>query len=233
MSRSETWLRDRRLLMPFIVVATIVKLFAFGLLVRQNPHAALMHDTPSYTAPIEDLLHHASFTVRGVPEVQRTPGYPLLLALVTALFGNVLWSISLVALFGAATAVLTWELYRRLTKDRVPTLPRRRPRSWDCWRRASRWKNSTSWRIHWLPWSSGRRVLSVPIFGIQETLVAGRRDHDSGVCGVCEAHRSLPRNTPDCHCDSKCLLGRLEPQRCHDVGCREPLRSPHRGVDCP
>lgn len=108
--------------MPFIVVATIVKLFAFGLLVRQNPHAALMHDTPSYTAPIEDLLHHASFTVRGVPEVQRTPGYPLLLALVTALFGNVLWSIPLQVLFGAATAVLTWELVQKTYEGPRPDI---------------------------------------------------------------------------------------------------------------
>lgn len=36
-------------------------------------------DTPSYVAPAESLLH-GSFSTNGIPEIIRTPGYPLLLA---------------------------------------------------------------------------------------------------------------------------------------------------------
>jgi 4-amino-4-deoxy-L-arabinose transferase-like glycosyltransferase len=71
----------RNLLLWVLVAATVVRVaYAVGAwLVTRDLSVFIEQDTDSYLGPARDLLARGTFTVNGRPELQRTPGYPLLL----------------------------------------------------------------------------------------------------------------------------------------------------------
>lgn len=67
-----------------VLAAAAVRLALLALVVAHGGCAALSRaDTQSYLLPGRNLLLHGSFAANGLPEILRTPGYPLFLALAT------------------------------------------------------------------------------------------------------------------------------------------------------
>lgn len=66
-----------------VVVALAVRVaYTVGAwLVTRDPSLFIDPDTESYVGPARELLARGTFTVSGRPELQRTPGYPLLLVI--------------------------------------------------------------------------------------------------------------------------------------------------------
>lgn len=99
-----------------LIAAVAVRLGLIGLLiVRLGAGALSLSDTASYLEPGRNLLLHGRFVADGVPDLVRTPGYPLFLAITslaglpTAALVNI--ALSLVSLF------LVWKLSRALFDD--------------------------------------------------------------------------------------------------------------------
>lgn len=110
--------RLHRRLAALAVLAIGLKLLAFLYLAARQPEGLRSRDTPSYVAPVADLLSSGSFSVEGTPETLRTPGYPLVLAAVQAVTGDVRAAVPLQILLGAAAALMAWSLVRRRLSDR-------------------------------------------------------------------------------------------------------------------
>jgi hypothetical protein len=72
-------------------------------------------DTASYLEPGRNLLLHGRFLTAGAPEIGRTPGYPLFLA-VSSLPGTAFAALTQVIL-SAFTVVLVWRLARAVFND--------------------------------------------------------------------------------------------------------------------
>ena len=75
----ELW--TRRLVGPVIAAAALRLALLALLLARSGASALERPDTHTYLEPGRNLLLHGSFTAAGLPEILRTPGYPLFLAL--------------------------------------------------------------------------------------------------------------------------------------------------------
>ncbi|MEO0079262.1 MAG: glycosyltransferase family 39 protein [candidate division WOR-3 bacterium] len=76
-------------------------------------------DAPEYVQLARNLTHHRLFSLDSRPpfrpDIFRTPGYPLFLAIPFTLFGpSLFWPILLQLLISVATAWLTWQLTREL-----------------------------------------------------------------------------------------------------------------------
>lgn len=73
-----------------VVVALLIRLILFFGLIAQVPDWSTVYspDSLSYLAPAQELLKVFQFGVDGVPEIRRTPGFPLLL-LPGLVLGNV------------------------------------------------------------------------------------------------------------------------------------------------
>jgi dolichyl-phosphate-mannose-protein mannosyltransferase len=68
-------------LLKILAIAVLVRVLvaASAWLVTRDPTVFHSPDTITYVAPAEEILRSATFSVRGQPEIVRTPGYPLLL----------------------------------------------------------------------------------------------------------------------------------------------------------
>ena len=75
-------------------------------------------DTNSYLEPARSLLSRGDFSRQGVPELLRTPGYPLLLTAGVALGHVEVVTVALQMLLGLITIVVIFRLTRSLTGSR-------------------------------------------------------------------------------------------------------------------
>jgi hypothetical protein len=99
-----------RLLVP-VAAAVVVRLLLLGAaLMRTGSGVIASGDTASYLEPGRNLLLHGRFITGGVPEIGRTPGYPLFLALFS-LVGPATAALAQV-LLSAFTVLLVWRLAR-------------------------------------------------------------------------------------------------------------------------
>jgi Dolichyl-phosphate-mannose-protein mannosyltransferase len=105
---------DKRVLAPLIVAALLrlgLMIAAFALTGTQ---VMTQGDTASYLGPGQSLMAHGVYASAGLPEIDRTPGYPLFLELMGMWGGNVL----LAVVAQIAVALLSLLLVRRIT-DRI------------------------------------------------------------------------------------------------------------------
>jgi len=68
---------------PLLAAAAIRLALLTAVLLRSGAAALTRPDTQSYLLPGRNLLLHGAFATNGLPELLRTPGYPLFLALAT------------------------------------------------------------------------------------------------------------------------------------------------------
>jgi len=100
---------------PVIAAAAVRLALLIFLLARIGAGALLHADTSSYLIPGHNLLFHGSFIADGAPDLLRTPGYPLFLAIAilpgvpAAALANVILSVF--------SVILVWRLGRLIFDD--------------------------------------------------------------------------------------------------------------------
>jgi len=84
-------------------------------LLRTGTTVITSGDTASYLEPGHNLIFHGSFVTRILPEIDRTPGYPIFLAIVS--LPGVAFAAFAQVLFSAFTVLLIWRLARAIFAD--------------------------------------------------------------------------------------------------------------------
>jgi hypothetical protein len=97
-----------RLAGPVIAAAVLRLTLLAASLSRVGTRALIFPDTMSYLEPGRNLLLHGSFFADGVPDLVRTPGYPLFLA-ITSLAGLPAAAVANVIL-SVFTVIIVWKL---------------------------------------------------------------------------------------------------------------------------
>jgi hypothetical protein len=105
----------RKLAGPVIAAASVRLGLLAVVLARSGSGALFRPDTLSYLEPGRNLLLHGRFVEDGLPDIARTPGYALFLALM-CLAGPVAVALAQVVL-SAFSAVLVWRLARAVFSD--------------------------------------------------------------------------------------------------------------------
>ena len=100
---------------PVIVAAALRLALLAATLSRTGTSVITSGDTASYLEPGRNLLLHGRFFTGVLPEIDRTPGYPLFLA-VASLPGSPQPLVAQVIL-SAFTVVLVWRLARAVFED--------------------------------------------------------------------------------------------------------------------
>ncbi len=111
--KTEWWMP--RLAGPVLAAAAVRFTLLAVTLARTGTSAITNGDTMSYLVPGRNLLLHGRFFADGVPDVLRTPGYPLFLA-ITSLDGLPLAAAANV-LLSVFSLVLVWRLGQRVFAD--------------------------------------------------------------------------------------------------------------------
>ena len=100
------------------LIATLMLRIAFaGALMFWSPSLSGFHalDTPSYLLPAKELSESFSFSIDGIPNIYRTPGYSLLLV-PGIMAGKVeIWALFLNLVFAAGTVMVISRLAFRMT----------------------------------------------------------------------------------------------------------------------
>jgi hypothetical protein len=99
-----------RLAGPVLAAAAVRLVLLAAELARFGTNALFRADTVSYLEPGRNLLLHGRFIADGVPDLVRTPGYPLFLAL-TSLAGFPAAAVANV-LLSVFSVILVWKLSR-------------------------------------------------------------------------------------------------------------------------
>jgi 4-amino-4-deoxy-L-arabinose transferase-like glycosyltransferase len=99
-----------------IIVLVSRVLFALIIWKVSGPSGFFSPDTGSYLPDAQSLLH-GSFSNNGIPEIYRTPGYPLLLAGAVALGHPVIVGLLENFLLSVASALLIWQITKHLCTD--------------------------------------------------------------------------------------------------------------------
>ena len=103
-----------------LLLAVVVRIgFPLSVIaVHGDPGAFTRPDTGSYVRPAESLVEHGRFTTSGgSPEIQRTPGYPLLLTLGVLAGRITLVTIAAQVLLGVATVLGVALVARQVAPD--------------------------------------------------------------------------------------------------------------------
>ncbi len=104
-----------RLIGPVATAAALRLALLAATLVRTGTEVITSGDTASYLEPGRNLLLHGSFVTGALPEIDRTPGYPLFLAL--ASLPGAAFAAFAQAILSALTVVLVWRLARAVFGD--------------------------------------------------------------------------------------------------------------------
>ena len=105
-------------LLVLLLAAVFLSRLIFALVIWKIDGAVGFHspDTATYTKPAESMLH-GSFSTDGLPEIFRTPGYPLLLMPALALGHLELIAILENILLATLSAWLIWKIVSYLLPD--------------------------------------------------------------------------------------------------------------------
>jgi 4-amino-4-deoxy-L-arabinose transferase-like glycosyltransferase len=94
-----------------VIAAAVLRLTVAAILVAQNGISVLLHaDTSSYLIPGRNLLLHGQFMADGVPDLFRTPGYPLFLVL--TILAGVHAAVAINVILSVFSVILVWKLGR-------------------------------------------------------------------------------------------------------------------------
>jgi len=104
-----------RLAGPVLAAAVIRAALLAAALFRVGTSAILQNDTCSYLIPGRNLLLHGRFIADGMPDLVRTPGYPLFLALTS--LGGLPMAAAAQVILSAFSVLLVWRLGRTVFGD--------------------------------------------------------------------------------------------------------------------
>jgi hypothetical protein len=120
-SRPEQACCTPRLAGPVAAASAVRLALLAAALLRTGVSVIFSGDTASYLEPGRNLLLHGRFVTAGLPEIDRTPGYPLFLA-VASLPGTAIAAVVQVIL-SAFSVILVWRLARAVfDEERVALL---------------------------------------------------------------------------------------------------------------
>ena len=116
-SRLADWLQKHRDILPptavGIALRLVLMLAAFTL---TGTTVMTQGDTSSYLQPGLNLILHGAYAANGLPEIDRTPGYPIFLVLSGMLFNNAL----LVVTIQIALSLISLLLVRNIARKTFP-----------------------------------------------------------------------------------------------------------------
>jgi hypothetical protein len=99
-----------------VIAAALVRFALLALAVARSGTSALVpNDTMGYLVPGRNLLLHGRFYADGVPDLLRTPGYPLFLAITN--LGGVPASATANVILSVFCVVLVWRLGQKVFQD--------------------------------------------------------------------------------------------------------------------
>ncbi|WP_263352072.1 ArnT family glycosyltransferase [Acidicapsa acidisoli] len=109
---------DKATLAPLVVAAALRLGLMFAAFLLTGTSVMTQGDTPSYLEPGRNLILHGAFTTSGLPETDRTPGFPLFALLTGTLFGNVLLTLVAQILVSLASLLLVRKIAERIFPHR-------------------------------------------------------------------------------------------------------------------
>jgi hypothetical protein len=99
-------MQRRGIVAPLLVAAALRFALMCASFARSGTHIMTQGDTASYLEPGLNLLKYGLFASGGLPEIDRTPGYPIFVMLSGMLFGNVLLSVMIQIIASLASLLL-------------------------------------------------------------------------------------------------------------------------------
>jgi 4-amino-4-deoxy-L-arabinose transferase-like glycosyltransferase len=119
--RCKEWMKSNRgLLLAMLVCAALRIALMIAAFMLTGTHVMTQGDTASYLEPGRNLLMHGSYVSGGfpelIPELDRTPGYPLFIMLTGMAFGNVL----LIVVAQILVSLCSLLLVRRIAERTFP-----------------------------------------------------------------------------------------------------------------
>jgi len=109
---------DKSALAPLVLAAFLrIGLMALAFF-RTGTQAMTQGDTSSYLEPGRNLILHGGFTTMGLPETDRTPGYPIFAMLTGMIVGNVLLTILAQILVSLISLLLVRKIANQIFPDR-------------------------------------------------------------------------------------------------------------------
>lgn len=106
--------RLRSLWLPLLVAALLRFALMFFAFTHTGTQVMTQGDTASYLVPGHNLVMNNEFTSAGLPEIDRTPAYPLFAELTGMAWSNVLSTISIQILVSLASLVLIRTIANRI-----------------------------------------------------------------------------------------------------------------------
>ena len=91
---------------PVVAAATLRIALAAAAYARTGTSVITQGDTASYLEPGWNLFHLGLYASRGLPELDRTPGYPIFVMLTGMLWGNVLSTVLAQIVLSVASVIL-------------------------------------------------------------------------------------------------------------------------------
>jgi hypothetical protein len=125
--RGADWMRSIAHVRAPLLAAVLLRLtLMIAALVLTGTHVMTQGDTASYLNPGRNLLLHGAFAAGGMPEIDRTPGYPLFAEITGMAWGHVFLTAIAQIVVSLASLLLVWKI-----ADRV--FPNRNARSIAAW----------------------------------------------------------------------------------------------------
>jgi 4-amino-4-deoxy-L-arabinose transferase-like glycosyltransferase len=99
---------------PIIASALLRSGLMIAAYLRTGTNIMTQGDTASYLEPGRNLLLHGLYATAGLPEIDRTPGYPLFAMLTGMLYGQVLLTALAQIILSAISVLLIWKIAQRV-----------------------------------------------------------------------------------------------------------------------
>jgi len=108
------WLQSNLEILPPLAVGAALRLaLMVAAYLLTGTEVITQGDTATYVEPGRNLILHGVYTAGGLPEIDRTPGYPLFVTLSGMLFGNVLLAVTAQIALASLSLLLVSKIARR------------------------------------------------------------------------------------------------------------------------
>src|SRR6266702_224546 len=108
------WVRSNREILPPMAAGAALRLVLMIIaFVRTGTEVMTQGDTASYIQPGKNLILHGIYATGGLPEIDRTPGYPIFVTLSGMLFGNVLLAVAMQIVVASISLLLVSKIAAR------------------------------------------------------------------------------------------------------------------------